>query len=48
MKVFYHKIGTKQDQDVILHQDKKNPDYKFHMSSTVDDKYYTLTTNNNK
>lgn len=43
-KVYFHKLGTSQDQDVLVHEDSKNPDYNFGAYTTSDEKYLVLST----
>ncbi len=42
-KVFYHKLGTKQSKDVLIHQDLENPDWGFSPEVTDDGKFLVLT-----
>mgnify|MGYP000925217358 CR=1 FL=1 len=43
-KVYYHALGTKQDQDVLIFEDKDNPDYNFGTFVTDDEKYLFIST----
>lgn len=43
-KVYYHQIGTTQDKDVLVYEDKNHPDYNFGASVTQDENYLVLTT----
>lgn len=43
-KVYYHQLGTAQDKDVLVYEDKKNPDYNFGAATTQDENYLILTT----
>ncbi len=43
-KVYYHQIGTTQDKDVLVYEDKKNPNYNFGASVTDDENFLILTT----
>ena len=38
-KIYYHRIGTKQDQDVLIYEDKENPDLMFDPMVSFDEKY---------
>ena len=40
--IYYHRLGTKQDQDVLIYEDKKNKDYMFDPDVTRDGKYLLL------
>lgn len=40
-QVYYHKIGTSQDQDQLIYEDKNNPQ-RFHTVFTSDDERYTF------
>jgi len=42
-KVYYHKVGTSQDQDVLVYEDQANPEWSFHASVTDDEKYLIIT-----
>lgn len=42
-KVYYHKLGTKQDEDELIYEDKNNPDRSFYTETTEDEKYLILT-----
>lgn len=41
-KVYYHKIGTPQSEDVLFYEDTKNPNMYHGASITEDQKYLTL------
>lgn len=41
-KVFYHRVGTKQSDDVLIYQDKSQPVWMFDASVTNDGKYLLL------
>ena len=41
-KVFYHQLGTTQDKDMIIYQDKKNPLRYAGVSMTEDNRYLLL------
>lgn len=43
-KVYYHQIGTTQDKDVLIFEDKKNPDYNFGAGVSEDENYLILST----
>jgi len=42
-KVFYHKLGTPQSEDSLVHQDAAHPDRSFHMGATEDEAYILLS-----
>lgn len=42
-KVYYHKLGTKQDEDELIYEDKNNPDRSFYTETTDDEKYLILS-----
>ena len=42
-QVFYHKIGTPQSEDVLVYEDKANPQ-RFHTAGTSDDERYVFLT----
>jgi len=41
-KVYYHKVGTPQSEDVLFYEDTKNPNRYHGVSITEDQKYLTL------
>ncbi len=41
-KVFYHKVGTGQSEDLLIHKDPANPDWGFSVGVTEDEKYMFL------
>ncbi len=41
-KLYYHKVGTSQDQDVLVYQDKKNKEWQFGADVTDDGKYVII------
>ncbi|MBN2682822.1 MAG: S9 family peptidase [Bacteroidales bacterium] len=41
-KVYYHKLGTDQAQDELIHQDKKNPKRNFYVYVTEDEKFLIM------
>ncbi|MCE3260456.1 MAG: Family serine protease, partial [Bacteroidetes bacterium] len=43
-KVYYHKLGTKQEKDVLVYEDKKNGNYNFSADVTNDENYLCLYT----
>ncbi|MFW5820086.1 MAG: S9 family peptidase, partial [Bacteroidota bacterium] len=50
-KLFYHKIGTSQEEDVLIYEDPENPVWSFNGEVTSDEKYllinvYESTTGN--
>ena len=42
-KVFYHQIGNRQSEDVLVHKEDAHPDRSFHISATEDENYILLT-----
>jgi prolyl oligopeptidase len=42
-KVYYHKVGTPQQRDVLVYEDKANPQ-RFHTVSTTEDERYAILT----
>ena len=42
-KVYYHKLGTAQKEDVLIHQDKANPLRMFSAEVTEDEKFIVLS-----
>ncbi len=42
-KVYFHQLGTKQEKDVLVFDDKKNPDYNFSAGVTDDENYLTIS-----
>lgn len=43
-KLYYHKIGTTQDKDQLVFEDKNNPDYNFNAQVTDDENYLCVYT----
>ena len=41
-KVYYHRMGTKPDQDILIYEDKKHPKRRFYVSVTHDGKFLIL------
>ncbi len=41
-KVFYHKLGTPQSDDVLIHADAENPEWGFSVNVTEDGNYLVL------
>jgi prolyl oligopeptidase len=41
-KVFYHKLGTNQDKDLLVHEDKENPLRNFYAYLTEDEDYLVM------
>jgi len=51
-KIYYHKVGTDQSEDILIYQDKKNPQIGFYAYTPDDEKYVFIyarkgATNNN-
>lgn len=42
-KIYYHKIGNSQDQDQLVYEDPKNPNWGFGASVTDDEKLLVIT-----
>ncbi len=42
-KVYYHRVGTDQSEDLLIHQDEANPEWGFGMGVTEDEQYMFLT-----
>ena len=45
-KVYYHKAGTSQSEDVLVYADAEHPKYSWYISTTEDEKYLVLTGHN--
>ncbi len=43
MKVYYHRVGTPQNDDKLIHASPKNPDWGFQTNATEDGKYLVIT-----
>ncbi|MEM9412370.1 MAG: prolyl oligopeptidase family serine peptidase [Planctomycetota bacterium] len=43
-KVYYHKLGTPQSEDQLIHQDPEHPEWGFSPAVTEDGKYLVITT----
>lgn len=41
-KVYYHKLGTLQAEDILVHQDEAHPDRSFYLIVTEDEQYFML------
>lgn len=42
--MFYHRIGTPQSSDILIHSNAVNPQYMFGLGVTTDGKYAVLST----
>ena len=42
-KVYYHQMGTKQEQDDLVYEDKQNANYNFGAGVTDDENYLTIS-----
>lgn len=42
-KVYYHKLGTPQSEDVLVHQNKEEPNRNFYASTTEDEEYLVIS-----
>ena len=42
-KIYYHRVGTEQSEDLLIHQDEANPEWGFGMGVTEDEQYMFLT-----
>jgi prolyl oligopeptidase len=43
-KVYYHRVGTKQADDVLIHEDPSEPDWMFSVQVTHDGEYLLMST----
>ena len=41
-KVYYHRVGTKQSDDLLIHKDESNPEWGFRLGVTEDEQYIFL------
>ena len=41
-KLYYHEIGTKQDEDILTYEEPENPERSFHANITEDKKYMVI------
>lgn len=41
-KLYYHKLGTDQSEDMLIYEDKTNPKRSFYMDVPEDEKYFIL------
>ncbi len=41
-KIYYHKVGTSQDEDKLIYEDTANPNWSFGASITEDEKYMII------
>ncbi|MBA7540227.1 Prolyl endopeptidase [subsurface metagenome] len=44
-KVYYHLVGTNQEEDKLIYEDPDHPEWGFYVSVTEDQKYLVLSTN---
>ncbi|KAM0788985.1 hypothetical protein ACM66B_003056 [Microbotryomycetes sp. NB124-2] len=42
--LYYHKVGTSQEQDVLVHKDPEHPEWMFGVSTTDDGRYACMYT----
>lgn len=42
-KIYYHKIGTKQSEDILVYEDKNHPQWGFSAGVTDDNKYLIIS-----
>ena len=42
-KVYYHRVGTEQNEDLLIHKDDANPEWGFGVGVTEDEEYMYLT-----
>jgi prolyl oligopeptidase len=42
--VYFHKLGTSQEDDILIYSDLKNPNYSFSINATDDEQYLFLYT----
>ena len=43
MKIYYHKLGSPQEADILIYEDKENPHYYFCVAATEDEKFLILS-----
>lgn len=43
-KVYYHRLGTQQSDDILVHEDKNNPHRNFHAYTSPDEQYLFITS----
>ncbi|MCL2065181.1 MAG: prolyl oligopeptidase family serine peptidase [Candidatus Cloacimonetes bacterium] len=43
MKIYFHKLGSPQEEDILFYEDKENPHLDFCISVTEDEKYLILS-----
>ncbi len=41
-KIFYHRVGTPQEEDILVYRDEAHPDWGFSLDVTEDEKYMFL------
>lgn len=46
-KIFFHRLGTSQDKDELVYEDKQHPDYNFGAQVTDDENYLFISTSLN-
>ncbi len=44
-KIYYHKLGTLQSDDVLVYEDKNNPERLFYAQTSADERYLVITVN---
>ncbi|TRX71382.1 prolyl oligopeptidase family protein [Carboxylicivirga sp. M1479] len=42
-KLYYHKVGTSQDKDVLIYEDTQNPEWSFSANVTEDEKFLIIS-----
>ncbi|MEO6301936.1 MAG: S9 family peptidase, partial [Bacteroidia bacterium] len=42
-KVYFHQLGTKQEKDILVFEDKNNPDYNFGAQVSEDENYLSIS-----
>jgi prolyl oligopeptidase len=42
--MYYHRIGTPQSEDILMHENKKEPNWMFGSTVTNDGKYVLIYT----
>lgn len=47
-KVYYHRVGTAQAEDVLVYEDPEHPEWESQPEVTADGRYLVLTTSNEK
>ncbi|MFM2267826.1 MAG: hypothetical protein RL757_1267 [Bacteroidota bacterium] len=43
-KIYFHRVGTEQKEDVLIHENKENPNIGFGANTTTDERFVVLTS----